>query len=167
MSTQTERIDAPIDLRDFDDEFARAERRPHTEESRLEEVPDGVYETRIEDVTLNRVSSTGNPMIIWKLRIKGPQCEGRTLNKIRVITPKTLAFVKEDFERLSFQLDRLSELQERMGEMVDKEIRVFKKTNAEKRWTDVYFLRVRKGPQSESANSDRAWRTGTDDDLPF
>lgn len=167
MSTQAERCFEPVDLRTFDEEYSRAERRIPAEESRYEEVPDGVYEARVEDVHLSRVASTGNPMIIYKLRIQGPQCEGRTLNKVRVITPKTLAFVKEDFERLNFQIDRLSELHDRMLEMVDREIRIFKKTNAEKHWTDVHFLRVRKGPQSESSTSGQAWRTGTDDDLPF
>ncbi len=158
----------PVDLRDFDDEFARAQSRPPSAETAYEEIPDGVYETRIEDVTLNRTSSTGNPMIIWKLRIRGPQCEGRTLSKVRVITAKTVSFVKEDLDRLDMKLEKLSDLNGRLDEMVDREVRVFKRTNPERQWSEVYFLRGRKAPQSEQrAASPSPWKTGTDDDLPF
>lgn len=156
----------PVDLREFDDDFARAESRSPSAEPGPEEIPDGIYETRIEDVTLGRTTNTGNPMIIWKLRIQGPNCQGRTLSKVRVITPKTVPFVKEDLDRLDLQLDRLSELNGRMHEMLDRTVRIFKKTNSERRWSDVYFLRARKDPHSEASTED-AWRTGTTDDLPF
>jgi len=166
MSSHAETFNNPIDLRDFDDEFARAESRPPSAEMALEEIPDGVYDTRIEDVTLNRTSTTGNPMIIWRLRIRGPQFEGRTLTKVRVITSKTVTFVKEDLDRLDMRLEKLSELTGRMDEMVDKEVRVFKRTNPERQWSEVYFLRGRKSPESERVTQ-AAWKTGTDDDLPF
>lgn len=157
---------APVDLREFDDDFARAESRAPVAEPVHEEVPDGIYETRIEDVTLGRTTNTGNPMIIWKLRIQGPNCQGRTLSKVRVITPKTVPFVKEDLDRLDLQLERLSDLNGRLHEMLDRTVRVFKKANNERRWSDVYFLRDRKAPHSEQS-TDEAWRTGTTDDLPF
>jgi hypothetical protein len=166
MRTLADTINPPIDLREFDDDFARAESRPPAAEPGLEEIPDGIYETQVEDVTLNRTSNTGNPMIIWKLRIQGPHCQGRTLSKVRVITPKTIPFVKEDLDRLDIQLERLSEIYSHIDDMINRPVRVFKKTNTERRWTDVYFLRARKGPQSEGSTED-AWRTGTTDDLPF
>lgn len=157
---------APVDLREFDDDFSRLESRTPPAEPGYEEVPDGIYETSVEDVTLGRTTNTGNPMIIWKLRIQGPNCQGRTLSKVRVITPKTIPFVKEDLDRLGLQLDRLSDLNGRLREMLDRSVRVFKKTNAERRWSDIYFLRARKPPQSEGS-TEEAWRTGTTDDLPF
>ncbi|MBI4889982.1 MAG: hypothetical protein HY821_05100 [Acidobacteria bacterium] len=166
MKTQSEQWNQSVDLREFDEDFARAESRPPSAEGMYSDVPDGVYDTQVEDVVLGRTSSTGNPMIVWKLRIQGPQCQGRTLSKSRVITPKTIAFVKEDLERLEIQLDRLSDLNHRLDEMIDKTIRVFKKTNQERRWVDVFFLRARKGPESEGT-VESAWSTGTNDDLPF
>ncbi len=166
MKTQSEQWNQGVDLREFDEDFARAESRQPSAEAMYSDVPDGVYDTQVEDVVLGRTSSTGNPMIIWKLRIQGPQCEGRTLSKSRVITPKTIPFVKEDLERLEIQLDRLSDLNHRLDEMIDKTIRVYKKTNQERRWVDVYFLRARKGPESEGT-MESAWSTGTNDELPF
>jgi len=166
MKTLADTSNPPIDLREFDADFARAESRPPTSEPGFEEIPDGIYDAQIEDVTLNRTSTTGNPMIVWKLRIQGPQCQGRALSKVRVITSKTVSFLKEDLDRLDIQMERLSEIYGRLDEMIDRPVRVFKKTNLERRWSDVYFLRARKGPQSESA-TEEAWRTGTTDDLPF
>lgn len=166
MKTQTESWNSPVDLREFDDDFARAESRPPSAEPIHPEVPDGIYETQVEDVTIGRTANTGNPMIVWKLRIQGPQCQGRTLSKVRVVTQKTIPFIKEDLERLEVQLERFSDLNGRLAEMIDRPIRVFKKTNAERRWSEVYFLRARKEPQSEAAVGD-AWGTGTLDDLPF
>lgn len=166
MNTNTASGLPPVDLREFDDDFSRAESRSPVAEPGYEEVPDGVYEASVEDVTLGRTINTGNPMIIWKLRIQGPNCQGRTLSKVRVITPKTISFVKEDLDRLDFHLDRFSDLNGRMHEMLDRPVRVFKKTNAERRWSEIYFLRTRKAPLSERSVED-AWATGTADDLPF
>lgn len=166
MNTKAVTDHPPVDLREFDDDFCRAESRAPSAESGYEEVPDGIYEANVEDVTLGRTTNTGNPMIVWKLRIQGPNCQGRTLSKVRVITPKTIPFVKEDLDRLDLQLERLSDLNGRLHEMLDRQVRVFKKTNTERRWSDIYFLRARKAPHSEGMD-DAAWRTGTTDDLPF
>jgi hypothetical protein len=166
MSAPTPAWNHTIDLSEFDDEFARAELRHPAEEAALEEIPDGIYEARIEDVNLSRATSTGNPMLIWRLRIHGPRFEGRTLTKVRVITQKTLSFLKEDLERLNLHLERLSELNQRMDEMLDRDVRVFKRTNPDRNWIEIYFLRSRKPPQSEH-NSSEAWSTGTTDDMPF
>lgn len=166
MKTNAATDHPPVDLREFDDDFSRTESRAPSAEPGYEEVPDGIYETQVEDVTLGRTANTGNPMIVWKLRIQGPNCQGRTLSKVRVITPKTIPFVKEDLDRLDLQLDRLSDLNGRLHEMLDRPVRVFKKTNTERRWSDIFFLRARKPPHSEGG-SEEAWRTGTTDDLPF
>ncbi len=155
-----------IDLSTYDDEYRKAQ-SPRQQESAPDEVPDGYYDARVEGVSLSRTANTGNPMIIWRLRILGPEHKGRTMTKVRVITNKTLGFVKEDLRRLGVEVERLSDLQGRLNEMVDREIGTFKRTQLDRRWTDVYFVRDRKGPDRESAGSEAAWATGTDDDLPF
>lgn len=154
-----------VDLSRFDDEYARAGADGADWQPPYDEIPDGFYDAEVEDVQLGQTASTGNPMIVWKLRIRGPNCEGRALTKVRVITEKTLAYVKQDLERLDLHLDRLSDLPARADEMVDREVRIYKRTNPQRRWTDVFFVSSRKGPAKESAPG--RWATGTDDDLPF
>ncbi|MBI5282682.1 MAG: DUF669 domain-containing protein [Candidatus Solibacter usitatus] len=158
-----------IDLSAFDDEYGRAEIRS-APEIEAEEIPDGIYDASVEDIHLTRTANTGNPMILYKLRIVGPTCEGRAVTKVRVITQKTLPFVKEDMRRLNVNLERLSDLSTRVDDIVDRRVRIFKRTNPERRWTDVYFIRDGKGPARETSvdgPAELAWRTGTDDDLPF
>lgn len=153
-----------IDLSVYDDDYARAG-VPRAEAAPPDEIPDGVYDAVIEDILLSRTATTGNPMVLWRLRIHGPQCEGKAVTKVRVITAKTLAFLKQDLERLDMHLDRLSDLPGRAPEMVDLKVRILKKTNSGRRWTDVYFLGLLSGEPTDGANG--AWPAGTDDDLPF
>ncbi|MGQ9862848.1 MAG: DUF669 domain-containing protein [Thiobacillaceae bacterium] len=158
--------DPEIDLARFDDDFVSAAAAGSTAQTTYEDIPDGFYDACVESVDIGRTASTGNPMIVWRLRIRGPQCEGRTVTKVRVITQKTLSFVKRDLEQLGLVLDRLSELPARREEMIDREVRIYKKSNTERRWTEVYFVSTRKEPASEHSRNS-AWATGTDDDLPF
>lgn len=157
----------PVDLRQFDSAFSRSEKQEPAARTNYDEVPDGFYDTRVEDVTLSRTHTTGNPMVVWRLRILGPTCQGRCVTKMRVITQKTVSFLKEDLERLGLHLTRLSEVQNRMDEMIDREIRIQKKSNPARKWADIYFLRERKGPASEAPDSEAAWDAGIDDDVPF
>lgn len=158
--------DPEIDLARFDDEFASATATGSTAQTTYEDIPDGFYDACVDSVDIGQTASTGNPMIVWRLRIRGPQCEGRTVTKVRVITRKTLSFVKRDLEQLGLALDRLSDLPARREEMIDREVRIYKKSNTERRWTEVYFVSTRKEPASEHSRNS-AWATGTDDDLPF
>ncbi|WP_321476630.1 DUF669 domain-containing protein [uncultured Paludibaculum sp.] len=156
-----------VDLRAYDSDFGRAHSKPAAERINRDEVPDGFYQTRVEDVTLSRTHNTGNPMLVWRLRILGPTSQGRSITKIRVITQKTLPYVKQDLQRLGLELSRLSEVQSRMNEMIDREVSVYKKTDTDRNWVDVSFVRKRKDPASEPAESETAWESGIDDDLPF
>jgi len=166
MSTNYSDVDSGIDLSSYDEEYARAAvPRPETEAPR-DDIPDGMYDACIEDVHLTRTATTGNPMILWKLRILGPQCTGRAVTKVRVITSRTLAYLKRDLERLELQLERLSDLPARADEMVDRNVRIYKKTNPDRRWTEVYFLSLHTGERQNDGGGAR-WSEGTDDDLPF
>ena len=130
--------DSGIDLSRLDDAFQRAKFKEG--ENAREEVPDGYYDTQVEEVRLGKTPRTGNPMLSWKLRIVSEDFEGRTLNKNRVITEKTLAFLKDDLARCGVHLTRLSELPLHMDEMFGLKINVLKKTKDQ--WTDIYFVKV-------------------------
>jgi hypothetical protein len=140
-----------VDLRQFDEAFAKAA-LPAADGPAVE-IPDGFYETVVEDVVLTKTPRSGNPMISWRLLVQGPSHEGARLTKNRVITEKTLPFVKDDFHRFGIQLQRFSEMEQRFDEMRSREMRVMKRTRDG--WVDIYFLR---GQQS---------RQELDDNLPF
>lgn len=152
---------APIDLSAFEESYARASTA--RAEAPAATVPDGVYDARIEEARLTRTPRTGNPMVVWRLRILGPTHHGATLTKNRIITEKTLAFLKEDLELIGIELDRLSDLEVHLERSVDRELRIVKKTG-NTGWNDIYFARPAAHAASACANS----ASLTDDDtLPF
>jgi hypothetical protein len=165
MERSTSPFSPDVDLSRFDDEYARASTQA-AQQPFYDEIPDGFYDASIEEVQIGQTANTGNPMIVWKLRIQGPECRGKAITKVRVITDKTVAFLKQDLERLEVHLERLSDLPDRVDEMIERPVRILKRTNPQRRWTDVFFVSGRKGPASEGRQSGQ-WATGTDDDLPF
>lgn len=153
----------PIDLSEFDSEFQRASSQA-PRDSFQDDIPDGFYDVQVEDVTLSRVQSSGNPMLIWRLRILGPQHKGRSISKVRIITQKTVGFLKDDLRKLGLEIGSLKELSGRMDEMVDRRIGIMKRTQADRRWTDVYFVK----PKTEAApRQGGGEKVELDDDLPF
>jgi hypothetical protein len=101
------------------------------------DIPDGTYDCVIEDARVTETTSTGRPLVIWKLRIKGPQAVNRVVTKNRVITENTLAFLKEDLEKCRIHISRLAELPACLAGLVDHPIGVEKRTKEGR--TNFYF----------------------------
>ena len=138
-----------LDLSRFDDEYSRI-----TQESDgWDSVPDGYYQTKVEDVRLSTTQTTGNPMVIWRLRITGPTHAGGTLTKTRIITAKTLGQIKRDLAYFGVTLERFSELPDHLDEMVDREATVFKKTSSSG-WADVNLVRSRSASAGQAQSGD-------------
>jgi hypothetical protein len=160
--------DDPIDLSRFDEDYARVEVR--STDNAGESIPDGHYETRIEEARLTRTPRTNNPMIVWRLRVLGPSHEGASLVKTRVITPKTLSFVKEDLDLLGIRLERFSDLEQHLGASLGREIRVFKRLG-NTGWTDVFFARGGAANAAAAGAHGNGYSepafAGIDDNLPF
>ncbi|MDX1982441.1 MAG: DUF669 domain-containing protein [Bryobacteraceae bacterium] len=124
----------------------------------LAEIPDGKYTATIDAVSLTR-ATTGNPVLVWKLRVTGPQCAGRMLWKRRAITEKTIPYIKEDLEICGLTLAQFSELPREMGSMAGTEVDVNKRTKDGR--YDVYFVRPK--ANAAAAGADAA----LDEDVPF
>lgn len=121
------------------------------------EVPDGRYGVRVEDVGFSR-SSNGNPMIVWRLRITGPQHTDRLLWKRRAITENTMAFVKEELELCGLELRRFSDLPNETSRLVGVQVDVVKRTKDNR--YDIFFARPRAMTAAAGVDSGG-------DDLPF
>jgi hypothetical protein len=165
------------DLARFDIEWAKT---PVSSEELYSDIPDGSYDAVIEEARLTETVSTGRPMVIWKLRIQGPQAVNRLVTKCRVVTENTLAYLREDLEKCQLQIARLSELPARLGELVDRPIGLEKRTKDGK--ANFYFrwgssrsgqnslgdnAASRPRPQSQTAPLQGFDQTISDDDVPF
>ena len=149
-----------LDLSRFDEEYGKIAQ----ESDGWDSVPDGYYLTRVEDVRLSTTQTTGNPMVIWRLRITGPAHAGSTLTKTRIITSKTLGQVKRDLAFFGVNLERFSELPDHLDEMVDKEATVFKKTSSSG-WSDVNLVRARTATASSGQSGEGL--TYDSQEMPF
>ena len=126
----------PIDLAQFDDEFAEAP----IEERTFEEVPDGKYQVNVEKVDLVHAKSSGNPMLRWELKVLAPRCQGRVLFRHNVLaTRENLKWLKNDLHVCGLDLAKVSDLPARMRELLDVKLEVTKRTKGEN--TNVYFNR--------------------------
>jgi hypothetical protein len=118
-------------------------------------VPDGIYDAVIEDAQLTETVSTGRPMVIWRLRILGPQAVDRVVTKNRVITENTLQYLREELDKCRLAVSRLSELPTRLSELAGRPIGIEKRTRDGR--SNIYFRR----------QASRTNQGITDDDVPF
>ncbi len=143
---------APVaDLAQFENEWTKT---LTSSDEMYGDIPDGTYDAVIEDARVSETTSTGRPVVLWKLRIKGPQAVDRVVTKNRVITENTLAYLKEDLEKCGIRVSRLSELPARLAGLADHPIGVDKRTKGGR--ANFYFR----------WESNRAGQIGLDD-IPF
>jgi len=140
------------DLAKFDEEWTKT---AATADDMYADIPDGTYDAVIEEARLTETASTGRPMVIWKLRIRGPQAANRVLTKNRVITENTLQYLREELEKCGLAVSSLSELPARLGELVDRPIGIDKRTKDGR--ANFYFRR----------QSARTGEMSLGDDVPF
>ncbi len=140
------------DLARFDDEWTKTS---VSAEDMYADIPDGSYDAVIEEARVTETSSTGRPVVVWKLRIQGPQAVDRVVTKNRVITENTLAYLREDLEKCRLQVSRLSDLPARLLELADRPIGIDKRTKDGR--TNFYFRWA----------SSRTGQNTLSDDTPF
>jgi len=118
--------DAPAaHLAQFDDKWTRAS---VSADEIYNDIPDGSYDAVHEDVRITETSPTGRLVVIWRLRIQGPQAVNRVVTKSRVITENTIGYLREDLEKCRLQISRLSDLPARLRELAYRPVGLDKLT---------------------------------------
>ena len=140
------------ELSQFDEAWTKT---PLANNDHYSDIPDGHYEALIEEARVTTTASTGRPMVVWTLRIQGPIAANRTLPKTLVITDNTVAWLKEDLRKCGLDLERPSELPQRIHEIEGLVLPVEKRTKDGRMNVD---FRWRERRQSAPAG---------DDNLPF
>lgn len=137
--------DDGLDLSSLDDEFAAAPRR-----ERFETIPDGKYIVRVEYVGLVTSKQAGHPMLKWRLRIVGPEYQGRLLWRNNVLASgDSLSWAKADLVECGVDLDRLSDLPEQIGQLVGLHLEVCKRSHGDRE--AVYINRRMHSPVADNA----------------
>jgi hypothetical protein len=147
-----------IDLKGYEGEYQAA---PTTEST---EPPDGRYTVIVQKVELARARSSGNPMLRWQLRITSGAHDGRILFRNNVMASKeNLAWLKKDLHTCGLDLEKLSDLNDRMSELLDVALDVTKRTRGDR--TNV-FLNKRL-ERTVVPVEDEVLAGDTIDDIPF
>lgn len=117
-----------FDLATLDSDYDKSK----APESNRDPIPDGKYQVNVEKAELTRSKSTGNPMLKMTLKILAPSHVGRLLwHNNMFTTSDSLGWLKKDLLTCGMVLEKLSDLERRLHEIVDIKLEVYKKTNGE------------------------------------
>lgn len=153
-----------FDLAQFDDDFVGAV----VEEKDFEEPPDGKYQVIVDKVEMARSKTSNQTMLKWQLKILGPRCAGRYLFRNNMIaSPENVKWLKNDLATCGIDVAnlRLSDLPNRLGELLDVTLEVQKKTNGE--FANVYLNRRIQIDVPPGHGANRGERAGSNDIVPF
>lgn len=149
-----------FDLAQFDDDFEKAA----VEEREFEEPPDGKYQVIVDRVEMARSQTANNPMLKWQLKIIGPRCAGRILFRNNmIVSPENIKWLKNDLFICGLELQKLSDLPGRLGELLDVTLEVKKQTRGE--YSNIYLQRRIQIDVPPGLAADR--RDSSADMLPF
>jgi hypothetical protein len=151
-----------IDLSQFDDDYESAE----VEDREFEPVPDGKYQVKVDRVEIARAKSSGNPMLKWTLKILAPTHAGRLLWRNNVMASKeNIKWLKNDLHVCGLELDKLSELPERLDALLDLTLEVTKRTRGENE--NIYLNRRIEIDASDGDGDSEPARDAKGEIIPF
>ncbi len=164
--TGTETIDPnePVDLTHLDGTFGTAEATTNGAAP-----PDGKYQVNVDKAEIVRSKTNSQPMLKWTLKIIAPNHVGRLMWRYNMLaTPENMKWLKGDLQTCGLMLDKVSNLQSRLAELLDVKLEVTKRTRGEHE--NIYFNKRLVLDDLESAagvgHGGQA-AGGFDDGLPF
>ncbi len=151
--------DNVFDLEQYEEDFDSAE--PDLGGDTVD-LPDGRYQMVVEHADLQR-SNKGNPMLVWRMRVLGPRYAGaKYWHRNMIISKKNVHWLKRDLIIAGLDLEKLSDLPARAGELGNVTLEVQLKTKGDMQ-NSFINKRIRK-PGSTQVEPDT---TSPDDDFPF
>lgn len=145
-------------LESLDDTWAGAE---VNEGGNYDNLPDGTYQVRIEEVCFRNARSSGALMFEFTFAVAAGEHQGRKVWHRRMLnTDDGVKYLKQDLHRLGMRAARLSEVQGRLAELLDlmAEIRLKTTTKDGRDYQNVYVNKLIEFELAPSA---------ADDDIPF
>lgn len=110
-------------------------------EPQFEDVPDGKYQVRINEVIIQNSKSSGRLQLYWDLVIVNGQYANRHLFRYNGMeTAENLKFLKQDLLRCGLNVPKLSELPNHLHKLLDLILEVQVKTKGEFR--NIYINKV-------------------------
>lgn len=154
-----EKENGAYDLEQFDGDYAEAEPDLGGE---TVDLPDGKYQMIVEKADL-QVSTKGNQMLVWRMRVLGPRYAGaKHWHRNMIVTRENIKWLKKDLVLAGLELTKLSDLPNRLHELVEVVVEVQLKTKG-----DVQNSYVNKRIRTPGAAQGSSGQAAPNDDFPF
>lgn len=103
--------------------------------------PDGLYHAKVSRAAITESKDHSRLFLVWELEGVSPEVEGITHTHFRTIDDKNLGWLKKELQVCGVQLERLSDLEDHLTDLLDVVIEVrVKTTNKDgKDYTNTYF----------------------------
>lgn len=148
-----------VDLSYLDDAFERVEA------AQVGPVPDGRYQGYVDRACVEVLERTGVPYFRLEFVLVSGEFEGRRVFYGKAINEAGLPYLKKDLVTLGLGDVRLSELEGRLGELLDVvcdvQLRTGKPNSEGKQYQNVYVNRV------VGERGSRGFGCAMDEDIPF
>ena len=109
-----------------------------------DDLPDGVYQASIDSVSIGRSKGSGRLQLEWSLVVIEGDYRGRWIFRYSGLgSEENLRFLKKDLTKCGVSLDRISDLQHRLRDLLDVVVEVELKTKASngKQYQNSYIVR--------------------------
>lgn len=170
-------------LKQYEEAYQNAEVKDHTS---FDELPDGKYKVQVDRVELAMSKSSGRPQLVWEFVVIEGKFEGRRIWKYNGLnSSEQIEWLKNDLYTAGLELTRLSDLEYRLGELLDQYLEINLKTKIYKNepTQNVYInkmIEVNKLSGHQTSKGNRTFHKSdnpfaddgrpidlNDDDLPF
>lgn len=123
------------DLASLDDKWAA------TKVDSGDKFPDGTHQASISRVSIGESKDHSRLFVVWELLGVSPEVEGMTHKHFRTLDDKNLPWLKKELAVCGVELERLSDLEDRLPELLDKVLEITVKTKAgdNQNFTNTYF----------------------------
>lgn len=137
-----------VDLSQFEEEFVEA-----PAEREMDNVPDGKYQVCVDKIELANSHKSGTPMLKWQLKIIAPNNIGRMIFRNNILkNGDNIKWLKQDLFTCGLELTKLSDLPNRLQELLDVTLEVTVKTKGE--YSNTYINRRLSVNEAPAASED-------------
>lgn len=113
-------------LKQYEEAYQKAEVKDNTS---FDELPDGKYRVQVDRVELSKSKTSGRPHLVWEFVVIEGKFKGRRIWKYNGLNSvEQIEWLKNDLYTAGLELTRLSDLETRLGELLDQFLEINLKT---------------------------------------
>jgi len=139
-----------LDLTVYDEIYEATE--VEEQKTDFKPIPDGNYNVMIMEAELEETKESRKPMIVLQMKVMVGNHTNRVLFKNSVInSAKSLKYIKKDFGMCGLKLDKFSDIENRVSELIGLKLEIYVKNKGENQ--NVYINKCIDDMSIDESNS--------------